>query len=110
VFLLTTSVVAMSSSLAVRYRDMLSALPFILQLGLFVAPVGYGLTHLSPVVRAVVEINPVTGLIEAARWIVIAGFRPSVTAIIVSLALTGVLAVVGWLVFTRAETTMADVI
>lgn len=109
-FLLTTSVVAISSSLAVRYRDMLSALPFILQLGLFVAPVGYGLTHLSPIVRTVIEINPVTGLIEAARWSVIAGFHPSITAIVLSLALTGLLATVGWLVFTKAETTMADVI
>jgi lipopolysaccharide transport system permease protein len=108
--LLTAAIVAMSASLAVRYRDVMSALPFLLQLGLFIAPVGYSLSSLSPTVRTIVEFNPLTGVIEASRWVVIAGYNPSLTPIVLSVVITTAVAVLGWRIFARAETTMADVI
>jgi ABC-type polysaccharide/polyol phosphate export permease len=105
---LTVGVVAITSALAVRYRDVISALPFLLQIGVFVVPVGYSLTGLSPVVRHIVELNPLTGLIECWRWIILSGYGPRLAPIIISIALTGALAVLGWFVFSRIETTMAD--
>ena len=45
-FLLTAGVVGIGASLAVRYRDIISALPFLLQVGVFLAPVGYPLAEL----------------------------------------------------------------
>jgi lipopolysaccharide transport system permease protein len=107
-FLLTAGVVAITSALTVRFRDMLSAMPFLLQVGLFLAPVGYPLSELSPTVRAIVDLNPLTGLIEACRWMMIADYQPSFEPIALSLILTPLLVVVGWLFFTRKETTMAD--
>jgi|SRR5579862_2364146 len=108
--LLTAGLVGVSSALAVRYRDVISALPFLLQLGVFVAPVGYALSNLSPAVRAIVEANPLTGVIEASRWAVLSGYHPSLVAVFISLGVTAVLVVMGWKVFTRFEPTMADVI
>jgi lipopolysaccharide transport system permease protein len=108
--ILTAGFVAISASVAVRFRDVISALPFLLQLGTFLAPVGFSLSSLSPTVRTLVEINPVTGLIETIRWMMISGYHPATTAIVISVCLTAVLALTGWLVFARAETTMADVI
>jgi lipopolysaccharide transport system permease protein len=105
---LTAALVGITASLAVRYRDMLSALPFLLQVGVFLAPVGYSLAALSPTVRHIEELNPLTGLIEALRWMVFTGYSPSVSAIVVDVALSALLAVFGWRVFSRAETTMAD--
>ena len=112
IWLLTLSAgaVAILASVAVRYRDVLSALPFLLQLGTFLAPVGYSLAGLSPTMRLVVEANPMTGLIEAFRWTVISGYTPSVGPILFSLVATALLAAVGWRLFTRTEVTMADVI
>lgn len=106
--LLTASVVAIGAALAVRYRDIISALPFLLQVGLFFAPIGYSLAGLSPFVRKVVELNPLTGLIEAFRWITLSGYTPVAGAVIVALVETAVLVVAGWFLFTRLETTMAD--
>jgi lipopolysaccharide transport system permease protein len=106
--LLTASLVAFAASFTVRFRDILSAMPFLLQVGVFLAPVGYPLSDLSPTVRAIVDCNPITGLIEAWRWMIIADYEPSFEPIGISLGLTAVLAVVGWRVFTRLETTMAD--
>jgi lipopolysaccharide transport system permease protein len=106
--LLTAGVVAIAAALAVRYRDIISALPFVLQLGLFVTPIGYSLAGLSPAVRLLVDLNPLTGLIEALRWMLLAGYYPSSGSIAISLVATPLLAACGWLIFSRLETTMAD--
>jgi lipopolysaccharide transport system permease protein len=107
-FLLTAGVVAISASLTVRYRDMLSAMPFLLQVGLFLAPVGYPLAELDSTVRALLDLNPLTGLMEAWRWMVLADYVPSFEPIGVALLLTPVVVVAGWRVFSGLETTMAD--
>jgi lipopolysaccharide transport system permease protein len=107
-FLLTCGLVALAASFTVRYRDMLSAMPFLLQVGLFLAPVGYPLSELSSTVRALVDLNPLTGLIEAWRWMVISGYVPSFEPIAISIVETGLLVAIGWFVFSRLETTMAD--
>ena len=107
-FLLTAGVVAITASLAVQYRDIISALPFFLQVGLFLAPVGYPLSELSPTVRAILDFNPLTGLMEAWRWMVLADYTPSFEPIGVSLVLTPLIVLLGWRVFSRRETTMAD--
>jgi ABC-type polysaccharide/polyol phosphate export permease len=105
---LTAGMIGVSSSLAVRFRDVNSALPFLLQLGTFLAPVGYPLTGLSPKLRAVIEINPITGIIETLRWMVLGGYRPAGLSILISAVLTSLLATVGWRMFARRETTVAD--
>ena len=105
---LTAGVVLITSAFAVRYRDVISALPFMLQLGVFLAPVGYPLAGLSPTVRTIVELNPLTGVIEAMRWMMLSGYRPIITPIILSLIITSLLLVAGWLVFSAREITMAD--
>jgi lipopolysaccharide transport system permease protein len=107
---LTAGPAAALAAIAARMRDVISILPFMLQLGSFVAPVGYGLSGLSPTIRHIVELNPLTGLIETMRWMVLSGYHPDVPSILVGLGLTGVLAVSGWYVFGRLEVTMADVI
>ncbi len=105
---LTAGVVGVLSAVCVRYRDVNSALPFLLQLGTFLAPVGYSLAGLSETLRYVVEANPLTGVIEALRWMMLSGYKPITEPILYSLLATTVIAVVGWLVFTRLETTVAD--
>jgi lipopolysaccharide transport system permease protein len=106
--LLTAGVVAIGAALAVRYRDIISALPFLLQVGLFFAPVGYSLAELSTTVRALVYLNPLTGVIEATRWMMLEGYEASFEPIGTSLVGTALLGVVGWWLFSRLETTMAD--
>jgi lipopolysaccharide transport system permease protein len=107
-FVLTLSVVAVVASFTVRYRDTLSAMPFLLQVGLFLAPVGYPLSELGSTVRALVDLNPLTGMIEAWRWMVISGYIPSFEPIGISFVETALLIAIGWFVFSRFEATMAD--
>lgn len=107
-FTFTTGIVYILASLSVRYRDVISTLPFIFQVGLFLAPVGYTLAALSPTMRLLVELNPITGIMEGWRWALIAGYRPTVPPVVYSFAATGLIAVLGWMVFARLEVTMAD--
>ncbi len=106
--ILTAGVIGISSALAVRYRDVVSALPLVLQVGVFVAPVGYSLSGLPATARIIVECNPLTGLIEAMRWMVLSGYHPSVASMVISAGLSMGLALAGWRIFSRLETTMAD--
>lgn len=106
--ILVAGVVGITSALAVRYRDIINALPFLLQVAVFFAPIGYSLAGLSSTVRSIVGINPLTGIIESLRWMMLDGYSPSVEPILVSLTLTPLIAWAGWRVFTRLETTMAD--
>lgn len=105
---LTAGMVGIAASLAVRYRDIISAMPFLLQVGLFLAPIGYSLVGLSAAVRVIVDLNPLTGVIEAWRWMVLSGYYPSFPSIAISLVATPVIATCGWMIFSRLETTMAD--
>jgi ABC-type polysaccharide/polyol phosphate export permease len=107
-FLLTAGVVAFTSSLTVRYRDILSAMPFLLQVAVFLAPIGYPLAKLGPVARQLVELNPLTGVIEGWRWMTVAGYNPSWRAVVISLVMTAVVLLLGWRTFARLETTIGD--
>jgi len=104
---LVAAVAIFMSAITVRARDVLSVTPFLLQVMLFLSPVGYGTSQLSPVLRAVISINPLTGLIEAWRWSLL-GINPSTAAVVISLALTSAGVVVAWWLFRSLEISMAD--
>ena len=105
--LLTLAIVWISSSLAVRYRDVNSALPFLLQVGLFLARSATRSLSLLRHVRSSAS-TPSRGVMEGARWMVLSGYEPDIEPIAISLAATALFAVSGWRMFTRRETTMAD--
>jgi len=102
--------VGLASALTVRYRDLVAVLPIVLQMGMFISPVGYTVSDLPGLARTVVEINPLSGVIEMWRWAVLSTGPPDAITVILSGASTVVLVVAGWLVFTRSEPTMADVV
>jgi lipopolysaccharide transport system permease protein len=93
--------------ITVRARDILSALPFVLQVAVFLTPVAYSTANLSAPLRTLVAINPLTGLIEAWRWALL-DLAPSWRAVGTSLLLTAVGVVLAWRVFARMEPIVAD--
>jgi ABC-type polysaccharide/polyol phosphate export permease len=107
IFLLTVAVAGILAALSVRYRDVQAALPFLLQAGVFFAPVAYPLNQLSGALRVILTLNPLTGLLGAWRWCLL-GTPVSAASLAASLALTGAVAVLAWTVFGRLEVTMTD--
>jgi lipopolysaccharide transport system permease protein len=106
-FLLVAAFAVTLAVVTVRARDILSALPFVLQVVVFLAPVAYSTAGLSAPLRALVAINPLTGLIEAWRWSLL-DLAPSWRAVGISLALTAVGLVAAWRLFARFEPIIAD--
>ncbi len=104
----TFATILLVAALSARFRDTLSAMPLVIQAGIFVTPVGYGLKGAPPNVEKLLIANPASGIIEAWRWCVLDLPDPNLTAIGVALAWTLVLLVVGWRVFGRMEVNFAD--
>lgn len=104
----TLATVLCFASFAVKYRDLTSMLPLIVQAGIFISPVGYGIAGAPSTLKVVLILNPITGLIEAWRWAVVDLPDPSLVAIAVAVAWTLLLSIFGWWVFGRMEVDFAD--
>lgn len=107
---LTISFCLFTSAVTVYFRDLNSALPFLLQVGLFITPVAYPRSILGEPLETVMLFNPLTGVIEATRWSLIGDATIDGAAILIGLLFTAVAAVVGFTTFWRLEPTMADYI
>jgi lipopolysaccharide transport system permease protein len=59
------------AALNVRYRDFRHLVPFALQLGVYVSPVGYSAGLIPDKWRWVYSLNPMTGIIDGFRWAMI---------------------------------------
>jgi lipopolysaccharide transport system permease protein len=61
------------AALSVRFRDFRYILPFIVQLGLFISPVGFSSNVIPREWRWLYSLNPVVGIIDGFRWCILGG-------------------------------------
>lgn len=93
----------------VRYRDLRYALPFFIQLWLFVSPVIYPTSMIPERWRPWLALNPLTGLIEAYRAAVFG--RPcDLLAFLIAVGITALVLVLAARAFARMEQTFADLV
>jgi lipopolysaccharide transport system permease protein len=98
------------TALTVRYRDFRYIVPFILQVGLFVSPVFFS-TGVVPRWRSLLDLNPMTGVIDAFRWCLLSDGQPfDLHGIACSIIISLLLTLSGLWYFRRMERTFADVI
>lgn len=97
------------SALNVKYRDIVLVIPFITQVGLFLTPVVYPFNLVPANLQAVYVINPIVGIMELYRWILLPIELP-IGLLGISVATSIVLFVTGAMYFQRAEQSFADVI
>jgi len=94
----------------VRYRDIGVALPLIMQLWMFATPVVYPLRVVPLSWRAAYELNPMVGIVESFRRVVVQGQPPAFHALMVSAIVSAVLLPIAFAYFKHVEATVADVI
>lgn len=97
------------SALNVSFRDVKYAVPFLVQMGLFVTPVIYPVRYVPERWRLLVGLNPMTGVVLGFRHALL-GSPASWDVIGVSLATSLVVFLFGLLVFRRMEIRFADII
>ena len=98
------------SALNVRYRDVGYAVPFLTQLWFFVTPVAYPASLISERWRLLYQLNPMTGVVNGFRWVLLASRGGRAVPNLVSVAGAVVMLLLGFLYFQRVERSFADVV
>jgi lipopolysaccharide transport system permease protein len=99
------------SSLNVKYRDFRYIIPFIVQFGLYVSPVGFSSNVISAQWRLLYSLNPMVGVIDGFRWCILG--RQSelfIPGLLESLAVSSFFLWFGVRQFRKTEKQFADLI
>jgi lipopolysaccharide transport system permease protein len=98
-------------ALNVRYRDVRYVIPFIVQFGLFLSPIGFSTAIVPAQWRLAFNLNPMVFVIDGLRWALLGVGDPFADGgWALSLLVTAGLLVLGTRYFRSAERTFADVI
>jgi lipopolysaccharide transport system permease protein len=99
------------AALNVKYRDFRYIVPFIVQFGLYISPVGFSTSRVPEAWRLLYSLNPMVGVIDGFRWAILGGesaiYWPGFFA---SIGVVALLTVTGIRYFRKTERTFADVI
>jgi lipopolysaccharide transport system permease protein len=97
-------------ALMVSFRDMKNLLGFILMVWMYLTPIMYPLSIVPEHYRYLFYLNPLTGLVEAYRWIFLgSGDLPSIRYNLISLGAAIVIWFIGAVAFRAMENKAADV-
>jgi lipopolysaccharide transport system permease protein len=99
------------TALNVRYRDFRYVIPFILQFGLYVSPVGFSSTVVPEKWRMLYNLNPVVGVIDGFRWCLLRGeSRFYLPGFLLNIGVVALFLSLGTWYFRRTERTFADLL
>jgi lipopolysaccharide transport system permease protein len=98
------------AALNVRYRDVRYAIPFLVQIWLFVTPVVYSSSLVPERWRPFFGLNPMAGVVDGFRWMVVADAPAPSARLAVSVAAVAILLTAGLYYFRRVERSFADVV
>jgi lipopolysaccharide transport system permease protein len=112
-FIILDAVVALGfglwlSAYTARYRDIVFAIPFVIQIWQYLTPIIYPASLVPSSYRWLLAFNPLTAVVAGFRWSLLGGSFGSATDLLVSVGVGVVVAISGLFVFRRAERTMAD--
>lgn len=94
--------------LTVRYRDVPFALPFALQIGMYVTPILYPTSFVPARYHWLLALNPLTGAALGIRWALVGGAPPGTGVLATSIGISIALVVTGVFYFRRREPTFPD--
>jgi len=115
VFVVLTIVVSLGigfwfSSISVQYRDIGHALPYIIQVLLWITPVGYAASKVPSGYQLLYWMNPIVCAIEGFRWSMLHTGTMPLSLVAISVGVAFALFVTGLMNFLRMERRFADVI
>ena len=108
--LLALGISMLLAAINVRYRDVKYALPFIIQIWLFVTPIIYPVTFLPAKYQKVLALNPMAGIVEGLRACLFSAHQMPWKLVEISWSMTLVLLIVGAIYFRKTEKSFADIV
>ena len=99
------------ASLNVKYRDFRYIVPFIVQFGLYISPVGFSSNIVPEKWRLLYSLNPMVGVIDGFRWAILGTkYNIYLPGFLLSLFIVTFFFITGIWYFRKTERTFADVI
>jgi lipopolysaccharide transport system permease protein len=99
------------AALNVKYRDFRIIVPFIVQFGLYISPVGFSSNIVPAQWRFLYSLNPMVGVIDGFRWALLGGkAQLYLPGFALSLVIVALLLASGIWYFRKTERTFADII
>jgi lipopolysaccharide transport system permease protein len=99
------------ASMTVKYRDFRIVIPFVLQFGLYISPVGFGSTVVPEAWRSAYDMNPLVGIIDGFRWCILGGeLLFPWQSVLIAAVLIALLLWIGISQFRRSEKSFVDTI
>ena len=99
------------TALNVKYRDFRYIVPFIVQLGLYISPVGYSSNVVPDTYRLIYSLNPMVGVIDGFRWTILGGeSNIYLPGFILSVFVALFFMIIGLAKFRKMEKSFADII
>ena len=105
-----TGIALWFSALSVKYRDCNYALPFFLQIWMYASAVVYPTSMIPERFQLLFALNPLTGLIEAFRYVVVPSQGLDWKLLTLSVVITGLLFIASLAYFRSTEKAMADLV
>jgi lipopolysaccharide transport system permease protein len=106
--ILILGIVLPASALNVFYRDVRFVIPVAVQLWLYATPIIYPVSVVPESLRGLYALNPMVGLVDSYRRVILHGEPPAFDYLAVSALISVVLAVAGYAYFKRVEGVFAD--
>ncbi|HPL67575.1 MAG TPA: ABC transporter permease [Smithellaceae bacterium] len=99
------------TALNVKYRDFRYVIPFVVQFGLYISPVGFSSKVVPEQWRLLYSLNPMVGVIDGFRWCILGGDSPIYgPGFLLGLAVIAFFLWLGVSRFRKMEKTFADII
>jgi lipopolysaccharide transport system permease protein len=98
------------SSLTTKYRDLRFLVQFGVQLLMYATPVIYPISSIPSQYRILIELNPISAIVEAFRYAYLGGGTVDLAQLAYSFAFMIVVIVIGVVIFNRVEATFMDTI
>lgn len=98
------------SSLTTKYRDLRFLVQFGVQLLMYATPVIYPASSIPARYQALIQLNPMSSVVEAFRYAFLGGTPVSLGGLVYSFGFMAVVIIVGTVLFNRVETTFMDTV
>ena len=110
-FLVSMSIGLWVGAMNVKYRDFRYIIPFIVQLGLYISPVGFGSQIIENKLRLIYSLNPMVGVIDGFRWCLFGdAYKLYLPGFFISVGVTFLFCWLGIINFRKMERSFADLI
>ena len=98
------------TALNVRFRDVRYTIPFLTQVWFYLTPVAYSATLIPDRWHLLYGLNPMVGVVEGFRWILLNKEPPTFSMLVFSLVVSLLFLASGLLYFQKVEGEFADII